>query len=362
MPDGITKLLRDFDPTLPLAKARTIPATWYTTAALFERERQTVFALTWQMVGRSEQLVRPGDYLTTSLAGWPMIVLKNEQGELRAFDNICRHRAAPLLNEPCGNATKLRCRYHGWTYDLAGQLRGTPEFDGVEDFAKADNALPTRSVAEWGGFVWVRLAPRGEPLRNFLAPLCDRDSFGSLVWHSQRTYELRCNWKVYIDNYLDGGYHVNTLHPALAGVVDYAEYKTTTHGNTALQASPLKAGTGAAGATRTGSAEYWWVYPNVMFNTAGSVLDTNRVVPLAVDRCRVEFDFYFAPDATSEFIEQSISVADQVQAEDAEICEQVQRGLTSGGFHAGRYSVKRENAAYEFHRLLHRSLVESRPV
>ena len=132
-----------------------------------------------------------------------------------AFFNVCRHKAAPILNESCGTATKLRCRYHGWTYDLAGKLRGTPEFEGVADFRKEDNGLVSIAVATWGPFVWVHLDPPTNSLEKFLDPLPTwaADRMVGLHFADRVEYELACNWKVYVDNYLDGGYHVNTVHP-----------------------------------------------------------------------------------------------------------------------------------------------------
>jgi choline monooxygenase len=183
----------------------------------------------------------------------------------------------------------------------------------------------------------------------------------SLRFVERRQYELGCNWKVFVDNYLDGGYHVNTVHPGLAGVLDYAHYRTEIAGNTSVQISPLRpAGAQKPGDTtgkvRTGEAAYyWWVFPNLMLNLYQGVMDTNLVLPLGPDRCRVVFDFYFAdtegPEAR-KFIADSIAVADQVQREDMGICEEVHKGLASRSYDTGRFSVKREAAGYHFHRLL----------
>lgn len=358
---GITSMLQGFDPDLPLEQAKTLPAAWYTAPALATLEQREVFRGAWQAIGRVEQIATPGSYLTAEVAGVPVLVIRGEDQVLRAFYNVCRHRAAPLLTQPCGEAHKLRCRYHGWTYDLTGALRGTPEFDGVEQFRREDHGLlPLGAVETWGPFVWVHLDPPREPLAAFLGPFpawWDEHPQPELLWAEQRVYDLACNWKVYVDNYLDGGYHVNTVHPDLAGVLNYQEYRTTTAGNTSLQSSPLVPGDGSAGQTRKGDrAYYWWVFPNLMVNIYGGVMDTNRVLPLGPDRCRVIFDFYFAVGTKPEFIRNSIAVADQVQAEDATICEEVQRGLSSGVFDTGRFSVKRENAGYEFHRILARRL------
>ena len=364
---SITSLFGAFDPDLPLERARTIPNAWYTSAEVYAAERESVFARTWQMVGRSEQVEAPGSFLTANITGEPILVVRGEDGVLRAFFNVCRHRAAPIVNEACGTATKLRCRYHGWTYDLTGQLRGTPEFEGVQEFCKEEMGLPPVAVAEWGSFVFVRTgletrATPSEPLSDFLRPLPSwleaRGGIGNLKWFARKSYDLNCNWKVYVDNYLDGGYHVNTVHPALAGVLDYREYRTVCDGRTVLQSSPMKPAESAAGRTRTGDfAAYWWLYPNFMLNFYSGVMDSNLVLPLGVDRCRVVFDFYFAEGTDESFVADSVAVADQVQAEDMGICEEVQRGLNSRSYTTGRFSVKRENGGYYFHQMLGRALL-----
>jgi choline monooxygenase len=164
-----------------------------------------------------------------------------------------------------------------------------------------------------------------------------------------------------VDNYLDGGYHVNTVHPGLAGVLDYTHYRTEVSGMTSVQTSPLQPGGDAdVGRVRTGDvAMYWWVFPNFMLNLYQGVMDTNLVLPLGPDRCRVVFDFYFADTegaGADAFIRDSIAVAHQVQREDVQICEEVQRGLASRSFDTGRFSVRREVAGYHFHQLLARHL------
>jgi choline monooxygenase len=365
MSDGnLQSLLAAFEPDLPLERARTIPNTWYTSPEVAALEREIVFARTWQVVGRREQVATPGAYLTAEVGGEPVAVVRGDDGTLRAFVNVCRHKAARVLTEPCGHATKLRCRYHGWTYDLSGKLRGTPEFDGVEDFRKEDNGLPPVAVAEWGPFVWVHLTEQREPVERFVGPLAawieSRGGFGDLTCRGRKVYDLACNWKVYVDNYLDGGYHVNTVHPGLAGVLDYREYRTTCDGNTVLQASPMKPAAGDTGRTRTGDvAAYWWVYPNFMLNLYAGVMDTNLVLPLGVDRCRVVFDFYFAAGTEESFVQESLAVADRVQDEDTGVCEEVQRNLGTRSYKTGRFSVKRENGGYYFHQLLGRALQRS---
>jgi len=349
--------IRRFDPTRPPSTARTAPNTWYTCPEFLDAERRAVFGTTWQLVGRTAQVAEPGSYLTANVAGEPIVVVRGEDRTLRAFFNVCRHRAAPILNEPCGHATKLRCRYHGWTYDLAGKLRGTPEFDGVEDFRKEDNGLVPVAVATWGPFVWVHFDPPKQSIEDYLDPLpkWSAGKMDGLEFARRVEYELACNWKVYVDNYLDGGYHVNTVHPALAGVLDYTGYKTTVFANASVQTSPMKPGdpNDPTIRTRTGTeAAYWWVFPNFMLNLYSGVMDTNLVLPMGPDRCKVIFDYYFAKGTAADFIDQSVAVANQVQIEDVGICEEVQTGLHSRSYTVGRFSVKREAGGYHFHQLL----------
>jgi choline monooxygenase len=362
LPTLAEKLAR-FDPTLPLERACTIPSAWYIDQELYQAERQWVFGRSWHVIGRSEQVAETGQFVTAEIAGVPIVAVRDNEGELRAFLNVCRHRAARVAVEPEGKASRLRCRYHGWTYDLRGHLRGIPEFDGVEDFCREDNGLIPVEVAVWGPSVWARVVPSDQSLNEFLNPLPERMyslDLDALQFVARREYDLACNWKVYVDNFLDGGYHVNTIHPGLAGVLDYSQYRTEIAGNTSVQISPLKpadaAGDPAIGQVRTGgTASYWWVFPNFMINVYGGVMDTNLVLPLAPDRCRVIFDFYFRETEGAEarqFIADSIAVAEQVQQEDMSICEDVQRGLASGAFDTGRFSVRREAAGYHFHVLL----------
>jgi len=350
-----------FDPDRPLERARTLPADWYSHPTIHAAECRDVFGDTWQAVGRTDQVRDPGQFFTADVAGEPLVVVRGDDGELRAFFNVCRHRAARVVADAEGRVTRLRCRYHGWTYDLCGRLRGTPEFDGVADFRREDNGLPPVAVAVWGPLVWIHLGAHPEPLGQFLAPLPDRAAalqLDELRFVARREYRLACNWKVFVDNYLDGGYHVNTVHPGLAGVLDYSQYRTEIAGNTAVQISPLHgSGNDAVGGVRSGdNAYYWWVFPNFMLNAYEGVMDTNLVLPLGPDACRVVFDFYFRDTTAEAFIARSIAVAEQIQLEDVGICEEVQRGLRSRSFDTGRFSVRREAAGYHFHRLLARQL------
>jgi choline monooxygenase len=356
----LQELLNAFDASLPLSRARTIPSAWYFDPELYELECRRIFGASWQAVARTDQLVEPGAFVTADLAGEPILVVRDEARNLRAFHNVCRHRAARLLTEPCGRVAKLRCRYHGWTYDLTGRLRGTPEFDGVEEFAKENNGLAALACDTWGPLVFVHAPGPRTDLLEYLAPLPVRVSgIEGLRFARRAEYEIACNWKVYVDNFQDGGYHVNTIHPALAGALDYTRYQTESSGNTSVQTSPLRRSDDATvERVRTGAtAAYWWVFPNLMLNLYQGIMDINIVLPLGPERCKVIFDFYFTAD-TLGLSADSIAVAHQVQIEDLAICEDVQRGLRSRSYDTGRFSVRRESGGYHFHRLLAQRLRE----
>lgn len=357
-----------FNSPLPLAEASTIPSSWYTSEAVAQQEREMLFGDSWLCVGRLDQVTMPGQFFTLEVAGEPLLIIRGEDNQLRGFINVCRHRAARVATAECGTTDRLRCPYHGWTYDLAGQLRGVPEFDGVTGFRREENGLPRIQVETWGPLVFVHLKTPTQLLTDFLQPMPARLTpleLDQLRCVGRKEYVLECNWKVFVDNYLDGGYHVNAIHPSLAGVLDYKNYKTECFSNTSVQSSPLKQpdqyDDATAAGVRTGqAAAYWWVYPNLMLNAYEGVMDTNLVLPLGTDRCRVIFDFYFKSDAVSEQDRQqqatSMQVADQIQAEDVGICEDVQRGLHSRFFDTGRYSVRREQGVYHFHSLLAKQL------
>jgi choline monooxygenase len=363
MSSRLSEILAAFDPELPLERARTIPGAWYHDPEIAAAERRAVFGGTWQCAGRLSQVAEPGAFLTADIAGEPVLIVRGDDGVVRAFSNVCRHRAARVMEEAEGQASRLRCRYHGWTYDLAGRLRGTPEFEGVADFRREEQGLPELAVADWGPFVWVHMGPEPPRLESELEPLARRigpEVLSDLRFVQRREYRLACNWKVFVDNYLDGGYHVNTVHPALAGVLDYSRYRTEVEGSVSVQVSPLRPSDPSISDVRSGEAAYYaWVFPNFMINAYQGVMDTNQVFPMGEGECRVVFDYYFAEVEGEEArrrIAESIAVSHQIQVEDVGICEEVQRGLASRSYVDGRYSVRREASVYQFHQLLARQL------
>lgn len=362
----LSDIIARYNPDAPLDQASTIPGDWYVDARVLELEQRTVFTRSWQLAGRLDQVEQAGNFVTCDLpAGEPVVLVRGGDGVLRAFFNVCRHHAAAVVTEPQGTARTLRCPYHGWTYSLEGALKGTPDFAGVCGFDRAANGLVPLEVDVWEKWVFVRIAGGGPPLAEWLGPAL-RQQAGTLAlarlsWMDRRVYSVDCNWKVFVDNYLDGGYHVPHLHQGLDSVLDYANYTIENGARFCLQSSPIAAtgGDEETAAVRTGDrARYYWIYPNFMINCYAGAMDTNLVVPRGVDRTDVIFDYYFedvSPPARARN-RSSITVSERIQDEDVAICASVQRGLRSRAYTAGRLSVRREAGEHLFHRLLYGDL------
>jgi choline monooxygenase len=361
-------IIDSYDPDAPLAEASTIPALWYLDKDVYDLEKQTVFARSWQLACRLHQLREVGQYVTSEIAGEPIVIVRANDHLLRGFFNVCRHHAAAVLTEPEGRESQLRCPYHGWTYSLEGELKGTPDFSGVCDFDRSTNGLVSVDTAVWEQWVFVRLennSGQRAPLNDFLGADLIKQvqtlALNRLEWMERRHYIFDCNWKVFVDNYLDGGYHVPHLHKGLDSVLDYTRYTIENGEHFCLQSSPIvsKGAERETGAVRQGDrALYFWIYPNFMINWYQGAMDTNLVIPHGIDKTEVIFDFYF-PDisaAARTRNRSSIEVGQRIQDEDVAICRSVQRGLSSRTYSAGRLSVRREAGEHLFHRLLHSDL------
>lgn len=339
----------------PIERAFTIPSEWYTDLEMQSFEREAVFASTWQLVGRADELAEPGSVVSSSAAGEPILLVRDEDRVLRAFYNVCRHRGGPV--GPCsGSRSMLQCRYHGWTYRLDGSLRGVPRFNRAELFDKRDYGLVAVRLAEWEGLLFVNLGGRADPLEDHLAGILDRIhpmSLKGLRFHSRATYEVVCNWKVYVDNFLEG-YHLPYVHPELCDILDLHAYRTELSPSYSLQVSPIDAASNPYHVER-GEAFYFFVFPNIMLNLLPDRLQTNVVMPVGAGRCRVVFDYYYRDQestAAKARIADDLAYSDRVQAEDIEICERVQEGLSSRSYDRGRFSAECEQGVYHFQRLL----------
>jgi len=335
-----------------LAAADTLPSAWYTEPAALAAERELVFGRTWQLAAHAERLAAPGDYLATEVAGEPILLLRDEADGLRAMSNVCRHRAGPVA---CGHGNRRshQCGYHGWTYGLDGALLKAPEFDRVERFDPASVRLPAAGAAAWGPLVFVNLDARAAPLDKTMNAVSERapgTPFARMRPAHRQDYEIRCNWKVYVDNYLEG-YHIPIVHPKLFRWLDYDAYATETFPGGSVQIAPLRSG--------DDRALYFWVFPNLMLNVYPDNFSTNLILPLGHDRTVTIFEWFFldpSSPAAREAIEATVATSHEIQLEDIAICESVQKGLASRTYDRGRYSARREAGVHQFHLLLSRWL------
>jgi choline monooxygenase len=313
-------------------------------------------------VGHTEQIRLPGDFFTCTVAGEPVVVARAEDGEVRAFSAVCRHRAGPVAHG-AGHRKSLQCAYHGWTYGLDGRLLTTPEFDGVRDFTRSEVCLPSFRAGTWGPFLFVNLAAEGPSLAEALGSIPEETArlpLAHMSLYKRVDYEVACNWKVYVDNYLEG-YHIPMVHPGLFRELDYAAYRVETARFHSKQHAPIRSKSDASLYRRnleegvTPEALYYWVFPNVMLNLYPDNLQTNVIVPLGPERTLTRFEwFVLEPDSpgVAEEFARSFAFSDEVQKEDIGICEAVHRNLRSRTYDRGRYSVQRENGVHHFHRLL----------
>ena len=363
----------DVNPQLECAE--TLASRFYTDPAVLALEKERIFRRTWQLVGTLSQpcgeaggakrtISDPETFFTFDLAGESVVIVRDNAGTLRAFSNVCRHRAGPIA-QGAGCKKVLNCAYHGWTYTLDGRLIGTPEVDGMEFFDRSTMGMVPLRCETWQQFIFVNFSHEGPSLAAYLGNIpdlaCDF-SFAGLVLAERRDYVVNCNWKVYVDNYLEG-YHIPIVHPGLMKEIDYPRYRCETFRYHSQQLGPVKEVKPgdtheriyAPGTARLKEALYFWVFPNMMLNFYPDNVQTNVIVPLSHDKTLTIFEWHFH-DVDSEKLREraskAIAFSDAVQQEDLHICEAVQRGLQSATYDRGRYSVKRENGVHHFHMLL----------
>jgi choline monooxygenase len=360
-----------------IARAWTLPAHLYTDPATLAAEKENIFSKTWQVIGHSNQVKNPGDFFTTELIGEPLLIVRGSDGKLRGFYNVCRHRAGPPA-EGCGNRKLFRCGYHGWTYALDGSLISATEVDGVENFRPEDFALAPVRTEEWFNLIFINLDAQARPLQESLGELprqAEKFPFAEMKLFERRTYEMKCNWKTYVDNYLEG-YHLPSVHPGLNRELDFNAYVVEPYiGQGELQNedgqkrgpgegyvrqfSPIRgAQPGDTTPRRYQEAsedlttDYFWIFPNWMLNCYPDNVSLNIVLPVEPERTLAIFEWYLPEkDHSSPAAKASVDFSHQIQIEDVGICEAVQKNLRSRSYSRGRFSVKQEKGVHAFHRM-----------
>lgn len=342
--------------TEPL-KTTLLPASWYLDPEVFAREQEILFHRSWLHVGHTSRIPETGDYLTYEIGGQSIIVLRGSAGRIRAFYNVCRHRASQLL-EGEGSVARIICPYHGWTYDLDGSLVAARHTEKVEGFDRSCWGLRSVRLERIAGFLFVCLDDEAPSMTEAYPGLADmlygcEPEIERLVHAHRMTYDIACNWKIAVENYSEA-YHVRTVHPGLyrgfdmeSGCWEIHDLYTLLHLRDATSSQSLtdilndgrdddRQAYDWHGAERTDLPSIW-VWPMVMFERmpGRAGLFTYNHVPMGPERTLQVVDFYFPDRELGEQDRQQIEYVDLVRREDLGTIERVQRGIRSKGWGKG---------------------------
>lgn len=333
---------------------------FYVDQDLFAREQETIFARTWQMMGRESELSAPRSYRSTTVGGQPIVLVRGDDGILRGFHNVCRHRGALVVDagQGCLEKSTITCPYHAWSYDFSGQLVGAPNMAGVEDFSRQDHGLHSVRVETAYGFCFVTLDADAASLDEFLLPVREHlISSGATDLHSgaRLEYDIHANWKLMFENYSEC-YHCPTVHPALNRLTPYRGASNERQDGPIL-GGPMGLADGVESMSGSGkrvacplpgrsAAEqravfYFTVFPSFFLSFHPDYLLVHRLEPQAVDRTRIVCEFLFHPSVAEDKRfdpRDAVEFWDVTNRQDWEVCERVQSGARSSAFSPGPLS------------------------
>jgi phenylpropionate dioxygenase-like ring-hydroxylating dioxygenase large terminal subunit len=324
----------------------TLPWAWYTDLEILRREQELIFRRAWQYAGPAERIAEPKSFLTCQAGDLPVVVVCDEDSDLRAFVNVCRHRGS-IVMDGHGRRATLQCSYHAWTYGLDGTLKAAPRADREPEFDSSGLSLLPVSVGTWGPFVFVHPDAEAPPLADTLARLPELvPDLDSLRFHHRAEYELAANWKIACENFLEC-YHCPVAHPGFSAVVDVDADAYTLEDNETFwsQYARLREDRAAAG-------QFHLLFPNVKMNVYPGPpnLSIGPVLPAGPDRTLGYLDYFFPEGADEAWIEELVAFDDQVGREDAKLVESVQRGVRSGAIEHGRLLPQSEQLVAAFQR------------
>ncbi|UZE26392.1 ring-hydroxylating oxygenase subunit alpha [Pseudomonas sp. B21-056] len=347
--------------------SQSLRADAYVDPQWFRLDQQEILAKSWQWVCHVEKVREPGTYTTADIAGHPVAVVRDHDGTLRAFYNVCKHRAHPVLTGE-GKVKRIVCPYHSWCYGLNGDLASAPHVGGLKEFDKSEIHLSPVQVEEFCGFIYVNLDPNASPLREQSGDLEQEilkwaPDVANLTFGHRLTYEIKSNWKNVVDNFLEC-YHCPTAHKDFCTLVDMDTYKVDTHG--IYSSHMAEAGQGQNTAYDTSKAKVrthavWWLWPNtcLMRYPGRSSMIVLHIIPVGPDRTLETYDFFLETSEPDDMEKEAIRYLDEVlQVEDISLVENVQRGMNTPAFDQGRIvtdpngSGKSEHALHHFHGLV----------
>jgi choline monooxygenase len=366
-----------------IANARTPDTGFYTDPRLFEETKEKLFARSWQYIGDTDLVKDPGQayplILLENFLDEPLVLVNDKadnttnSSNLHLLSNVCTHRGNILVGEPC-RTLRLRCRYHGRVFGLDGKMQSMPEFKEVRDFPSAADDLKNLPLFQWGKWLFTTLDQSNAGIPNAGIPDADGSSpdpfFGDMIkrlsWLPlqdyifqptlSRDFTVKAHWALYCENYLEG-FHIPFVHPALNGIIDFGNYTTELFRFSNLQLGLAKDGedcfdlpVSSPDYGKNVAAYYFFVFPNLMFNFYPWGLSVNIVKPIGIAETKISFLTYIA-DA-SKYNKGAGSGLDEVEEEDEEVVEAVQKGIRSRFYRHGRYSVTREQGTHHFHRIM----------
>ena len=349
------------------ALSYSLSADAYTERNWFEADQKMILRQTWQWVCHEEKLRIPGSYVTTEIAAHPVAIVRDKSGELRAFYNVCKHRAHQLLSGE-GKTNLITCPYHAWCYQLNGQLLRAPHTENLPDFSTTEVSLDRISVEVFCGFVFVNLDPDAKPLATASGDLKDEighwaPDIESLTFAHRLEYDIQSNWKNVVDNFLEC-YHCPVAHKDFCDLVNMDSYRVTTHG--IYSSHMADAGTAPNTAYDVSAATVkthavWWLWPTtcLMRYPGRSSMIVLNIIPVAENRTLETYDFFLETEVPNEMEQDAIRYLDEVlQVEDIALVESVQKGMSTPAFNQGRIvhdpsgSGKSEHALHHFHGLV----------
>ncbi|GAA6207469.1 carnitine monooxygenase subunit YeaW [Cognatishimia sp. WU-CL00825] len=349
------------------SRSFSLKADAYTDPVWHDVDVKEVIAKTWQWVCHVEKLRNPGDYVTIDIAGNPIALVRDREGVLRAFYNVCKHRAHTLVSGE-GNTSRLMCPYHAWVYKLDGNLVRAPHTENLDDFQTKEICLDEVRVEEFCGFIYVNLDTSAVPLAEMSGELATEikhwaPDIENLTFAHRLTYDIKSNWKNIVDNFLEC-YHCPTAHKDFCDLVDMDTYKVTTHGiYSSHMADAGKAENSAYDVSNATVRTHavWWLWPNtcIMRYPGRSSLIVLNIIPVGPDRTLETYDFFLEDTTPNEAEIETIRYLDEVlQVEDINLVERVQRGMNTPAFTQGRIvndpegSGQSEHALHHFHGLI----------
>ena len=329
---------------------------WYTEKRIFDKETDKIFFNSWLLVCSESKIKKPGETLFVEILNQPLIFIRQEDQSIRVFYNVCSHRGGSIKKEhKCVNY--LQCSYHGWIYNLNGELKKSRGFNSSQ-LNFNDLRLKEIDSRVWKGMLFINFSSTPDTFKNTfdkIEELISPYKIDSFLFYKRISYKIKCNWKVYLDNYLEG-LHIPIVHPKLNRALNYKSYKTEVFDNFSVQSGKIINENSPYLNDSNSYAYYVTIYPNFLFNIAPGRLQTNIIEPVNEKQCVVHFDYYF-DSIEKSIINEDIIFSDKVQKEDILICEKIQKNMSSRGFDKGILSGDYELGVKHFQDFIKKSLI-----